>query len=203
MNELREKTLIELFKALNGLYGPTYECKYYPCHFEGQDCSFCYCPFYPCLICDFGEIKVSSSGNYIWSCKDCNWIHEKKNAELIIQTLSSFPRQQLIEGDWMFYNKILQELLFGEEIGEYYGNSYSIMPIMLKKDFEVIDKAEFLAVRVEDFDIVNVRKIDNVKDAENEILIPLKVNNKLYGFADGKYLVCLLDHDSDNIEKTE
>nr|WP_269850484.1 cysteine-rich small domain-containing protein [Methanosarcina horonobensis] len=23
-------------------------CEYYPCHFEGQNCTFCFCPFYPC-----------------------------------------------------------------------------------------------------------------------------------------------------------
>ena len=23
-------------------------CQYYPCHFHNQDCTFCFCPFYPC-----------------------------------------------------------------------------------------------------------------------------------------------------------
>ncbi|MDP6613031.1 MAG: cysteine-rich small domain-containing protein, partial [Candidatus Hydrothermarchaeota archaeon] len=24
------------------------KCEYYPCHFQGQDCTWCFCPFYPC-----------------------------------------------------------------------------------------------------------------------------------------------------------
>ena len=37
-------------KFLNGevAHGPNRECEFYPCHFEGQYCDFCYCPFYPC-----------------------------------------------------------------------------------------------------------------------------------------------------------
>ena len=30
-------------------------CPYYPCHFEGQSCEFCYCPFYPCGDESLGE----------------------------------------------------------------------------------------------------------------------------------------------------
>ena len=37
-------------KFLNGevVHGPNRECEFYPCHYEGQYCDFCYCPFYPC-----------------------------------------------------------------------------------------------------------------------------------------------------------
>lgn len=190
MNELRERALVDLFKAMNGVLGPVYECKYYPCHFENQDCSLCYCPFYPCLICDLGEIKVSSSGKYVWSCESCFWIHEKENVERITNILGYFPRQQLIEENWMFYSRILQELLFDKEIGEWYGNAYSLMPILANKNCEVVDIAEFLAIKVEDFEITGVRRLNTVEDAKNEVLIPLKVGNKLYGFVDGKYLIC-------------
>jgi threonine-phosphate decarboxylase len=31
-----------------GPLGSNRECNYYPCHFESQDCTFCFCPFYPC-----------------------------------------------------------------------------------------------------------------------------------------------------------
>ncbi|RLI75376.1 hypothetical protein DRP05_14905 [Archaeoglobales archaeon] len=190
MNELREKTLIELFGALDGIYGPNYECKYYPCHFENQDCSLCYCPFYPCLICDLGEIKVSSEGNYVWSCENCFWIHEKENVEDVLFVLGNYPKQRLIEEDWLFYNKILQELLFGEEIGEVFGNSYSLMPIMLNKNCEVVDTAEFLAVKIEDFCITQVRRLNSIDDADQEVLIPLKADNRMFGFVGGNYLVC-------------
>ncbi|HCX89553.1 MAG: hypothetical protein COW04_13340 [Deltaproteobacteria bacterium CG12_big_fil_rev_8_21_14_0_65_43_10] len=40
-----------------------------------EDCTFCYCPFYPC-----GE--ESTGGKWIrgaiWSCEDCNWIHRSE-----------------------------------------------------------------------------------------------------------------------------
>lgn len=192
MNELREKTLIELFGALDGIYGPNYECKYYPCHFENQDCSLCYCPFYPCLICDLGEIKVSSEGNYVWSCENCFWIHEKENVENVLFVLGNYPKQRLVEENWLFYNKILQELLFGEEIGEVFGNSYSLMPVMLNKNCEVVDNAEFLAITLEDFCITQVRRIGSIDDANQEILIPLKADNRMFGFVGGNYLVCYL-----------
>ena len=34
-------------KFLNGeiAHGPNRDCEFYPCHFEGQYCDFCYCPF--------------------------------------------------------------------------------------------------------------------------------------------------------------
>ena len=27
--------------------GSDESCEYYPCHFVGQDCTWCFCPFYP------------------------------------------------------------------------------------------------------------------------------------------------------------
>ena len=32
------------------------KCPYYPCHhFEGQDCTYCFCPLYPCEDPELGE----------------------------------------------------------------------------------------------------------------------------------------------------
>lgn len=50
------------------------ECEYYPCHFEKQNCSFCYCPFYPCDDVDLGEFIISN-GEQIWDCSQCIFIH--------------------------------------------------------------------------------------------------------------------------------
>ena len=36
-------------------------CPYYPCHFPGQSCDFCYCPFYPCRNEELGEWAASSN----------------------------------------------------------------------------------------------------------------------------------------------
>lgn len=64
------------------------ECKYYPCHFEGQDCTFCYCPFYPCLDEAKGEFIISKRcGKKVWSCKSCSWIHEEKISRAVSEEL--------------------------------------------------------------------------------------------------------------------
>jgi len=55
------------------------ECEYYPCHFAGQDCELCYCPFYPCKEEAFGgKWKIGRRGNEVWSCKECRIVHEEK-----------------------------------------------------------------------------------------------------------------------------
>jgi hypothetical protein len=191
MNELREKTLVEMFGALEGIYGPSFECRYYPCHFSGQDCSFCYCPFYPCLNYDLcGELMVSSNG-WVWSCEKCWWIHEKDNAEKIIFVLSRYPRQRLVEESWLFYNRILQELFYGEELGEKVERTYNLMPAILKnKDCEEVEGVEVIAVKLGDFSIESVRKVSSLEEVGEEILIPLKDGKKLYGLVNGRYVVC-------------
>ncbi len=54
--------------------GPNLECEYFACHNGQENCTFCYCPFYPC-----GD--GATNGKWIedknvWNCKDCNWIHK-------------------------------------------------------------------------------------------------------------------------------
>lgn len=54
-------------------------CKFFPCHKHMEDCTFCFCPFYPCLDARLGRFVYSqSSAKKVWSCQDCNWIHRKK-----------------------------------------------------------------------------------------------------------------------------
>jgi len=61
------------------------DCEYYPCHFEGQDCTFCFCPFYPCEDTRTGGKLINkSTGGTVWSCIDCRFIHEEKIAEKIL-----------------------------------------------------------------------------------------------------------------------
>lgn len=50
-------------------------CPYYPCHFPGQRCDYCYCPCYPCTDEDLGEWVESLSGGRIWGCADCTLLH--------------------------------------------------------------------------------------------------------------------------------
>lgn len=56
------------------------KCDYYPCHFEGQDCTHCYCPLYPCEDPELGEWIKSGRGYAVWTCKDCILLHNKKAA---------------------------------------------------------------------------------------------------------------------------
>ncbi|MFA5331463.1 MAG: adenosylcobinamide amidohydrolase [Methanoregula sp.] len=51
-------------------------CPYYPCHFAGQACDFCYCPFYPCKDETLGDWSESSSGGKVWNCSRCMLLHE-------------------------------------------------------------------------------------------------------------------------------
>ncbi|MDR1721426.1 MAG: precorrin-3B C(17)-methyltransferase [Methanobrevibacter sp.] len=62
--------------------GANKDCEYYPCHsMSNQQCDFCYCPFYPCADGSTGGKWIKSKN--IWSCQDCNWIHEKVTVECL------------------------------------------------------------------------------------------------------------------------
>jgi adenosylcobinamide hydrolase len=69
------------------------ECPYYPCHFEGQRCDFCYCPFYPCLEVGLGQWVESSTGGEVWSCSTCTLLHEPRIADY----LKKYPEASLSE----------------------------------------------------------------------------------------------------------
>ena len=74
-------------KFLNGevAHGPNRECEYYPCHWDGQYCDFCYCPFYPCGDSSTGGEWIK--GKNVWNCKNCTWPHEKDAVECIRGTI--------------------------------------------------------------------------------------------------------------------
>lgn len=191
--DLRERTLVETFGALDGSYGPNYECKYYPCHFEGQDCSFCFCPFYPCLNYEMGGELKDTGEKYVWDCTNCWWIHEESNVEEVIVSLSRFSRQKLIEEDWHFYSATIQELYYGEELGEQINGAYNLIPALFNdKECESVDSAEFFCVKLGDFVIENVVKIESFDEACSGIIIPSKEGNKLYGVIDGQPTACNL-----------
>ncbi len=59
-------------------------CPYYPCHFAGQSCDFCYCPFYPCHDETLGEwVQSSSLDRPIWACTNCTLLHEPPCAKYL------------------------------------------------------------------------------------------------------------------------
>ncbi|GFO97226.1 L-threonine 3-O-phosphate decarboxylase [groundwater metagenome] len=64
------------------------DCEYYPCHFEGQDCTFCFCPFYPCEDTRTGGSLIpKSTGGTVWSCIGCRLIHDGEIAEKVLEAL--------------------------------------------------------------------------------------------------------------------
>lgn len=79
-------------RFLNGeiVEGPNLDCEYYPCHCEGQNCTFCYCPFYPCGDSSTGGKWIKDKG--VWSCQDCTWIHENEVVRCIMEKLPEIVR---------------------------------------------------------------------------------------------------------------
>lgn len=63
------------------------DCEYYPCHFEGQDCTWCYCPFYPCLDPATGGKYKHRAGGKVWSCLGCHWVHREGASRAIKERL--------------------------------------------------------------------------------------------------------------------
>ncbi|MEA2045119.1 MAG: cysteine-rich small domain-containing protein [Euryarchaeota archaeon] len=64
-------------------------CERYPCHFPDQDgtlyqdCTFCFCPFYPCF-------EPRTGGRFedgTWSCECCTVIHREDVAEMVMDSL--------------------------------------------------------------------------------------------------------------------
>jgi len=64
--------VIEEFEK--GWLGPNKGCEFYPCHHYGQDCTYCFCPFYPCNDDDLGR---NVGEKKIWDCSYCLLIHKK------------------------------------------------------------------------------------------------------------------------------
>jgi adenosylcobinamide hydrolase len=58
-------------------------CTYFPCHFAGQRCDFCYCPFYPCRDETLGQWVESSTGGRVWNCARCTLLHEPAVADYV------------------------------------------------------------------------------------------------------------------------
>ncbi|OPY54179.1 MAG: cytoplasmic glycerophosphodiester phosphodiesterase [Methanosaeta sp. PtaU1.Bin060] len=69
-------------------------CEYYPCHhFEGQDCTHCFCPLYPCKDYDLGRFVRTKRGKRVWTCIDCKLVHEP----IIAKYLTEHPQATTAE----------------------------------------------------------------------------------------------------------
>lgn len=75
-------------------------CDRYPCHYPGQDCTFCFCPFYPC-----GDGRTGGGfADGEWSCGDCHLLHDPEVAAMVMKGLI---RGEALEDIWRDLEKRL------------------------------------------------------------------------------------------------
>ena len=75
-------------------------CENFPCHTPDQDCSLCFCPFYPCRDGRTGGREKEGT----WCCRDCLIVHRPNVAEMIMDELM---KGESVPQVW----KALEELL--------------------------------------------------------------------------------------------
>ncbi len=58
-------------------------CDKFPCHSLDQDCSLCFCPFYPC-----GDERTGGRmEEAAWSCRSCLIVHRPEVAGMVLDGL--------------------------------------------------------------------------------------------------------------------
>ncbi|MEA1985165.1 MAG: aminotransferase class I/II-fold pyridoxal phosphate-dependent enzyme [Euryarchaeota archaeon] len=83
-----EKLKQTIENASSGTPSSRNTCEYYPCHFQGQDCTFCFCPFYPCEDEATGGRWIdSTTGGKVWSCEGCTIVHHPDVVHQILDIL--------------------------------------------------------------------------------------------------------------------
>lgn len=90
--DIHELSVNHYEKFLNGetIHGSNKDCEYYPCHYDGQMCDFCYCPFYPCGDSSTGGFWIKDKN--IWSCENCLFIHDEEKVNCLRK-----PLEEIIE----------------------------------------------------------------------------------------------------------
>ncbi len=75
--------------------GNDLSCEYNPCHAVLEDCTFCYCLFYPCNDESTGGYLLTSrrTGKQVWDCSNCTLTHMKDNAQFILDRLITLDRK--------------------------------------------------------------------------------------------------------------
>lgn len=74
-------------------------CKCFPCHSKLEDCTFCYCPFYPCGDDSRGNFVYTKDRRKIWSCQNCNWIHKESVVDEIFALIRVKHKPETIKAD--------------------------------------------------------------------------------------------------------
>lgn len=95
-----------------GDIGENRSCEYYPCHYDGQNCSLCYCPFYPCNDETLGKFVSSKKGGVVWSCEDCFFVHRGEVVKDLFRMIDARNGHDLSHDELMDLKKELEELHF-------------------------------------------------------------------------------------------
>ncbi len=109
-NHLARKYINQALKR-GDIKGGNTSCKYYPCSFDKQDCTWCFCPFYPCLL-SHGEFVMSPTGRRIWDCSHCRVVHEPEMAKNILKELKEKgrPIEEIERGEIIWTMRLIKPL---------------------------------------------------------------------------------------------
>ncbi|MEM3736522.1 MAG: cysteine-rich small domain-containing protein [Candidatus Bathyarchaeia archaeon] len=90
--------LMELIRA-GKILGINVSCDYFPCHKNLEDCTWCYCPFYPCEdeLTGGRYVKANQPGLAVWSCKDCTWIHRLDVSLAVMKELQALTSERQLD----------------------------------------------------------------------------------------------------------
>ena len=94
-----------------GDIGTNTSCAWYPCHFKGQNCSLCFCPFYPCMDSELGEMVKGKNGP-VWSCQECFWLHRHDVTADFFRELNGRKLDDVSQKDLMDIKSIIESRHF-------------------------------------------------------------------------------------------
>ncbi|KKL63552.1 hypothetical protein LCGC14_2173950 [marine sediment metagenome] len=73
-------------------------CKFLPCHKGLEDCTFCFCPIYPCNNLKYGKWAIRKPSTYaskkIWDCSKCTFFHKTDNVEKIKELIRDMINEE-------------------------------------------------------------------------------------------------------------
>ena len=112
---------LNALKEVKAPGGMRVDCPYYlrhekTCHFEGQDCTFCFCPFYPCMDSYTGGMlaRGKRSRKWRWSCKEFSWVHELEVVERILKEVREREDEgNLTRGELLRIRRRILSINFG------------------------------------------------------------------------------------------
>lgn len=123
--QMHDKGRILIKKAMKRkkITGLDRKCEFIPCYDGLEDCTFCYCPFYPCYQDNTGGCEKESfrTSLLVWMCSSCNLPHKTENAKKILEGLielspdfNSISKEKLMK----LHSKILNGYYSGKKANE-------------------------------------------------------------------------------------